>query len=94
MKSSSIQFKIKSTYIQTNDERFVKKSLKRYVAEKGVLLNLVSLAGIVPAISAYIKNPIPLTWDVSVFYPVPIGFIFWLIIVSLGYRGAAQYGLE
>jgi hypothetical protein len=95
MKLSGIDFKEEDTYIQTNDERFTKKSLHNFVLERTILLNLLSLTGIIPLISSYLlKKEALLSLDISAFLAVPMGFILWLVIVCIGYVRAPEYALE
>lgn len=90
MRQSDIKFKLKEISIQINDERLVKKSCWNYVLKRTVLVDLITMTGFIPLISAYVLNV--LSFDLI--YPVTIGFIFWFVTIIIGYRSEPEYVLK
>jgi len=85
-----VNFKLHDIQIQINDESLVKKSFWNYFYKRSVLVDLITMAGFIPLVSAYILNVLTL----ELVYPIIIGFIFWFATSIIGYRSESEYALK
>jgi len=90
MNLSDIKFKISDVQIQINDERLIKKSPFDYIHKRSVLVDLISMAGLIPLISAGLLNI--LTSDLI--YPTSVGLILWFVTIIIGYWSEPKYALR
>ena len=84
-------FKLYDIYIGTNDEKLVKKSAWKYISKRAVLADFIAMTSLIPLISAWL-----LFWEIkwSAICPIVVGFIFWLVILYIGYRSEPEYVLK